>query len=439
MPPNRVQSSHIQTLPPELLGHIFIQSLAIDDAAFSKTSVPFLVSQVCAEWRAVTLSLPNLWSSLKVVLLVNHPCPPLPLLQLWLGRSNSQPLSLSLELDYFPPVTIDFVDAAIRILDIFASKSHHWTDLRLVLPGSYTLLRSIIDCSLPHLDSLDLVMRNADRGEVDDINIFLQNIPLLRRFSWGNRQSWGSFDLEPDEIIFPKIICFSLRHLILDSWLTLAPLFAILLQCQNLVSCDIRHFAGDPFPNLTTFTSLFHPHLESLKIYQHTLDEGLGALLDILLCPHMRSLSITCGQPTETIVWPQAQLTSFLSSCSMETLCLEFTGITEEELIRCLQVSTASLISLDVCDVWGTACVQDKLLTLLIRQTNPHDVLCPHLNSISLYGVVKSTDGLLTKMLQSRQHYLEHVDLCFAQENPMNSVDQTYINQTKSLLLIGSD
>ena len=103
--------SPVSKLPVELLVEIFLYVVAAPPSAegdagepttlsaphtpsYRSCASPFSTSHVCRSWRAISLALPRLWSSLRVV------CPRtprvVPLLSLWVHRARSCPLDLSL-------------------------------------------------------------------------------------------------------------------------------------------------------------------------------------------------------------------------------------------------------------------------------------------------------------------------------------------------------
>ncbi|RDB24794.1 DSC E3 ubiquitin ligase complex subunit 3 [Hypsizygus marmoreus] len=381
MSPRPLQSPQIQGLPPELWGEIFIQSLPNDGCTLcSNTSVSLVFSQVSNSWRAISLSLPRLWSSFKVVLSKCYPTPSLSFIQLWLDRSASRPLSLLLDLDIFPPTSLILITAASAILRLLATKSHLWKELKLVLPGSYMLLQCISDCAAPNLKTLELVLRNWQHDEIGDISHFLRNAPTLQQFVWSNRENWGSWDSPFVNTALPRMNWHNLHHLVLDSWITFQESHDILQLCHNLITCDLRRFgAGEPFTDPALLPVLYLPHLKSLKIYQHKLYEALGYFLELLAAPQLHDLSITCGQ-TDDVVWPQRHFMTFLSqsSCLLKVLCLEYTGINEEEVMQCLQ-AIPTLACLEVYDVEDDICAHNKLLSLLTQNTKSRGVVCPNI------------------------------------------------------------
>ncbi|KAF8893899.1 hypothetical protein BD779DRAFT_1467500 [Infundibulicybe gibba] len=450
--PQPVCLSPVRRIPPELLGEIFKKCLLNDTFVLVSTgSAPLLLSQVCSAWRNVAFSISTLWSSLRVVISRRASTPQLPLLNFWLERSCSQPLSLSLELDEFPPVPAELVAAALPILHFFSTKSSRWQSLRLVLPGSHMLIHSVLGGSAPKLESLSLDLRSWRQSETAEIDLLLRSAPSLHQFSWSNRPSWGSWDIEFEDVIGTLQVSWgNMTRLVLDSWLTLEDSYDVLRQCHSLVDCEFRHFAGGSLtPSLVASQpSLSLPHLESFKLYQHELNHGLGLLFDMLSCPSLQHIYLTCGH-VNGVLWPQSQFAAFFSrsSCLLQTLSLEFTGVNEDGLTQILSMNSASLLCLEVYDARGDICVTDKLLVMLTDgEDSTQPLLCPRLKTIVLHRVMASTDGGFARMLQSRlqptSHYaslhipqfsrIENVDLDFSGDNSKNIIDLAYLRSAQS-------
>ncbi|KAF7302349.1 hypothetical protein HMN09_00868500 [Mycena chlorophos] len=97
---------HIHKLPPELMSLIFLHAtdapVVIGDCPF-KSNRPLLPASVCRRWRAICLSTPALWTSLRVFLRDVDPTAQhqladvLDLFELWLVRAGRMPLDLVVE------------------------------------------------------------------------------------------------------------------------------------------------------------------------------------------------------------------------------------------------------------------------------------------------------------------------------------------------------
>jgi hypothetical protein len=102
---HRALLSGARRLPPELLQHIFLYCLPTDrNAVMSSDEGPILLGRICKLWRDISLSTPQLWTSLHVPtpdpsFLAKHGHEKLlqreRAVNTWLELSGSCPLSIS--------------------------------------------------------------------------------------------------------------------------------------------------------------------------------------------------------------------------------------------------------------------------------------------------------------------------------------------------------
>ncbi|KAG1856681.1 hypothetical protein DFJ58DRAFT_879249, partial [Suillus subalutaceus] len=131
---------YIHRLPVELLQQIFlfiVNSAPDYPSIFSRrfftisanvASSPLVLTRVCHRWRVVAHSTEGVWSRIQVVLPgeVRSFGPFLPhLLQCWLARSGSLPLTLHI-VNRSPIPDWIITAANSRILDILLSESRRW-------------------------------------------------------------------------------------------------------------------------------------------------------------------------------------------------------------------------------------------------------------------------------------------------------------------------
>ncbi|KDR75271.1 hypothetical protein GALMADRAFT_140797 [Galerina marginata CBS 339.88] len=430
----------VDTIPAELLAEIFRASL--DDVPISPHTAPLLVTRVSKKWRQVALSDSFLWACLSISI---TPTDCSSILALWLACSASQPLSITLHIDPFAHLAPKTRDIAHTVFQLLAGASDRWHRLSVVLPGSHQLFASLCSAAThaPNLHSLSLKLGNWSAEEAWDLNALLQRAPAVRALTWSNRCSWGTWDSPFDSGVEHLTVSWAnLTHILLDTWITLKSTLYILRQCTSVVSLDLRHFssghelleADDPSRG-----DIIHlPHLQSLSIYQLKLDNGPAALFDRLLCPALHAFNFTCGF-VERVSWPQAAFHSFLtrSVCTLRSLMLEFTGISEDQLIQCLTHSSASLERLEVYDARGDICVGDAFLDMLRVQTDadaPVNSFCPNLHTLILHRVVSCTDGALASALKLRlapqqsSVRLCNVDILFSKRfHKSNTLDMHYL------------
>ena len=405
----------IYAIPPEVLAEIFTHTLPIDhDTPISSHAAPMLLAQVSRNWRNTAISHSNLWSSFTIELGEPiHPCCIL-LLLLWLKRSSSQQLSITVSMHTFgSPLSSDTSEIVKSILNILSEHSNRWKRLSLALPGSNHLFSDLGASNAPNLQHLSFRLGNWSSEESLDINGFIKSAPAVRELVWSSKSSCTSWDAPHDSgILNLQILWHNLRDVILDTSITLKTALDVLHQCHRIVKFDLRHFSDSPelHEDNREQYSTQHPfhliHLETFTIYQLTLDCGFPALLDRLTCPNLRHFAFACGF-LELVAWPQSSFQSLLarSGSRLHSLCLEFTGISEDQLIHSLEQNSSSLTRLEVYDARGDICVGDTLLDALRVTTTPFGearVLCPRLDTLNLHHVVECTDGALATTLRSR-------------------------------------
>lgn len=412
-------------LPTELLEEIFLVCQRQDaHGKISRYTAPFSISHTCTAWRSIALSLSSLWASLNIKFSLRDSPPHMQLITLWLQRSGAQLLSLYLEVDEYPPVAPDWVRKSSLIVDLFGTVADRWKSINLIIPGSYALLKTVASSGAPHLETLVLTLRDWTLGELEDVNELFRCAPSLKSITWNQTNQWSGWDAPvPDFVELLSPPWHQLTCLVLYPHLTFQTAYHTLSHCPNLIECEFRQFAGGiAFANQMTRPVITLRYLRSFASYQKTIDASFGALLDLLYCPSLLSISVTyrfvAGLPQR---WPQTQFHSFLSraSCALEQLLLEFTGITETDLISLLELCTDSLARLTVSDR-ETICVSAKLITMLtpsspaVSQSTP---ICPRLRELVLDRVIQCPDGMFANMLESRQVHgipLEHVDAQFS-------------------------
>ncbi|KAJ7645814.1 hypothetical protein B0H17DRAFT_1103695 [Mycena rosella] len=122
----------ILTVPAEIMEEIFVFCLPDngDDPLVPDPSVaPLVLLKVCKQWRSIALSTPRLWCSIRVNLRSQQFKRSLPLLECWLARARSRPLSVAVVYATFKESpSPDF------LIQSLTRSSEQWQDIRLELP-----------------------------------------------------------------------------------------------------------------------------------------------------------------------------------------------------------------------------------------------------------------------------------------------------------------
>ncbi|KAF8186233.1 hypothetical protein BJ912DRAFT_1060281 [Pholiota molesta] len=178
--------SPIRRLPPEIWGEIFLfasAGSAIRCGPRSETDqedIPLLLCQICSYWRTVAISVPALWSNIRLDLL-DMPLLLTPgvlsVLGLCLARSKNEPLTLSFE---------GKVVMHSSILETLMAHSERWKDVSLMsdmLFDSHTILGRAKNLRVPNLRRL-CINTACDYGTIPRSRLLaFKDAPSLRELS----------------------------------------------------------------------------------------------------------------------------------------------------------------------------------------------------------------------------------------------------------------
>ncbi|KAJ7122989.1 hypothetical protein C8R44DRAFT_159642 [Mycena epipterygia] len=151
----------VLTLPFEITAKIFIQCI-VETAEPDPSSAPLLLGRICRQWRSVALSSPSLWSCFNKTLEIDksldvHPSrysSLLELLQIYLSRSGTHPLKLTLRYN-----GIRIRPTPDPIHRVLLQHAHRWQDVRLCLPyADLVQLFEQFTGSFPSLQTLSIGM-----------------------------------------------------------------------------------------------------------------------------------------------------------------------------------------------------------------------------------------------------------------------------------------
>ncbi|QRW12437.1 F-box-like protein [Ceratobasidium sp. AG-Ba] len=133
----------IQSLPTEVLAHVFEFGTASPENESGQDDFPFLVSLVCRAWHTLALATPTLWNTLVIA---DSDLPPVQKLKTHLTRSKSAPLNLYL--DFSTRAEPDRVEQVMKLL---VPQLERWRHLVIVVPAfdvMYTAVQMIADAFL---------------------------------------------------------------------------------------------------------------------------------------------------------------------------------------------------------------------------------------------------------------------------------------------------
>lgn len=335
---------------------------------------PWTLSQVCARWRHIALSMPNLWSCIYIDLLgqeTTGDCASM--LDTWVQRSGSSLLSIHFAVEdlHFPLLTPNLLRCLI-------AESHRWKSILLDVEFQTLEILEQARCHLPCLESVQLRLI----GEIS------------------RTRTWAAFHVAP-QLRHLSMITISPSNLLLP-WSQLTSysgpyprdcdVFALV---PNLVECHIISIPPSIEP---------HPTSRLVRLRKLTLHSIYGHLiLDLSDFPSLEEISFWGFQP-EVL----ASLTSLIrrSKCILRKLTIRhaefWADVDVTHLFRVVPALTELVVRLK-----GFHPTPKPILTALT--ITDHSSLVPNLQSLELGFEMHSPDGRydygpLVSMLESRWH-----------------------------------
>lgn len=364
----------IRRLPAELLNYIFSFCLPSPEvSSFNVRNAPLLLTQVCAGWRDSALSSQRLWASFTISKIA--PLRDL-LMEAWLSRCTSSPLSPCLKLDDQPKQARRMWPVLMRVTQY----CDRWRDLILDISASTLSRFGSVRHRLPWLECLAIQLHFGNHSE--SINVF-EFAPRL-----------GAVKLK--SVVHPSLFKLPWHQLtdLETSSHYLDALLAILHQSFNLINLKLS--SSTSAIGFSSHTTATLPHLLSLDIHMPC---STTALFDKIRCPALQTLHLMIT----TASWVSDEFIIFLSSCtSLNSLSITHTNRRGStlDLVPCLQAvpSVTSLrLSIDMEVNW----LMEDMLTQMTCTDPTAGCLLPALTKFEV--VETALDGrLFAKMLQSR-------------------------------------
>ncbi|KAJ7707487.1 hypothetical protein B0H17DRAFT_519884 [Mycena rosella] len=397
---HRALLSPIRRIPPEVLGEIFIHCLPKDTyIAPSVAQCPLLLTQISSNWRSVALATPALWTSIAVNLTIKSCLPNIRLIETWLARSGSRPLSFqiteSIQKDYYEPGMV----TSAAILELYAPHYNRWQHVRLeYLDWRIDTAIASLPCDAPppSLASLHLSRDFWRPIEHSQLSLLL-SAPRLRDCTWISNTDLGTFRAP-----IPQ-----LAKLFLERPLLAEDFMHILSEGVNLAACQFFVLASSG-SNLAppTIPFVLRHNLRSLDL---TADL-FGRLFNQLELPNLTEISVRRFDivPHPAPVWPHPEFMSLLSrsKCALEVISLSDMDITPEQMSDCLRHTSASLEKLILTNDrrMRHTIVDDGVLRLLTWAQPETELgnICPRLCMVKFWDCHSSSDGVLADMVESR-------------------------------------
>lgn len=288
-------------MPNEIISHIF-HLILLDPE--QNPSFSFCISQVCARWRELALTTPNLWTRIAYTYPITdaqHMCA-----DFAIQRSGSQPLSILVDCRD-PEWDWDEENHSFQwsgmqdILNRLIPEAKRWkaldilTDTWLPIYSFLRLTKTIDD--LPHLESLSLARCNAyfaAQGQTFEPVALNEHIPLfggspvpkLRQLCLtGVHIDWTKSSLR-------NLTCLEFKYHAMDVLPTFPQFASILNNCSGLEELTILgwgpQFGADPLSSVTAITI---PSLTKLSFGFVDVEYGTQ-LLSLFQVPSLRELCL---------------------------------------------------------------------------------------------------------------------------------------------------
>ncbi|KAF7375560.1 F-box domain-containing protein [Mycena sanguinolenta] len=251
----------VLSLPVETTAEIFRHCIpAQSNLGKSSTEAPWVLAQICRQWRQIALNTPYLWQSF----LFRDGEASMELLHLWLSRSGGLPLKLNLT--SIDPFGVE------SLIETSLLHCHRWQDVKFRLPnGSFSGL-DLRDVSLPLLQSISL------RGDL------WSRKPIVDTFTIADAPSLRHVDLSTLPSTKLDIPWARMTTLTLLQNIPLRECMPLLKKCRNLVNLTVSTTGpAATHTDLVTLTSL-----ETL-----TCNLGGASVLQNLTLPHLVRLVVT--------------------------------------------------------------------------------------------------------------------------------------------------
>ncbi|KAJ7185196.1 hypothetical protein C8R46DRAFT_1342521 [Mycena filopes] len=330
----------ILSLPTEITTEIFLHSC--DSSPWSPSTGPLLLAQICHEWREIAIHTPALWQSVHFAARSS-----VELLQLWLGRSGDAPLDL---------VMHGWGTQIGPLIAASTSHSHHWQDVKFILPFHLYASIDLGNLPLPILRSIALDVFTSHSNDPPVTGVVARvNAPML--YEAHLRMPTGvKVDLHWSQLTTLTLNAVDLTQCI-----------STLRKCPDLVKLSVS--TSGPAPSHTE--PVFLHALESLEC-----NMTQGSILEHLTLPRLHALAFT------HTVEPQNAL--ILENCIRRSTCPRVFSIP----CHGLELETLTTYLAAVSDS-----VSDLELALppvdLLPALTPMDIL-PHLKILRVRGTQAS-------------------------------------------------
>ncbi|KAH9484857.1 hypothetical protein JR316_0001759 [Psilocybe cubensis] len=321
---------------------------------------PLVLGGVCERWRDITLQTPLLWD--RVVVLPPRDSTELGLVKLWLDRSETVPLSLTVQHKHPSPTPCPPFEDLITLLRLHSSR---WTTLKLIAPAS------VIHALLHNLENVpDVIRLRMDIPSNDRMESISMRKLLRPRTFHAKKTSIQQTFLAWDNLTRLDVAAIKMDELV------------HIIRCgKHLTECTAMYIAkhGRSFP----LPSAPFVH-KSLKYVKTTSSSNLSDFLRYLTLPSLRKLHYD-------FLWENAwtsvpALNAFLdrSSASPETFSFTFSLEPQHhQQVDWVTLRDLPRITHMVLDIEHNTRF-DMTTALFSRLSDTADVYLPHLRALKI-------------------------------------------------------
>ena len=381
-------------LPPELWVEVFTRcakgaACSIVPSAydsFDAKAGPLLLTHVCSWWRAIAISTPALWTTIRLVLDMPQAAHLSDLVDMWIARSGTLPLKVAVleaENDGFRSAVNWEGHTALRIL---VGQSNRWADASFDIPP-YPLTWQAFKSMRNNLSqlrslSLDTTQRSMPNNLAIDVFEFAHQLSSLALKTYNPN-------------ILSKIPLLNLTsfHIHWCGGVSFHPLFSAMRSMPGLQKCvilcnllfKINATLPDIAPlNLTSLTII----LRQSEFLAGAFD--VGKMLGALSLPSLSTLVLRLENlPNSKGPWDQETFIGFIRrSPALSRLALNYSSISNPQLEEILQqASTIQHLSIHTPDI-----LTQIVRTPLLPNLRSIDVTCDAQNAFpqSLIHLVTS-------------------------------------------------
>lgn len=359
-------------LPLEVMQTIFAFSL--DTRLLHPSRAPLLLTQICAEWRSVTLATPSLWSTLRVPVTDNVSV--IPALRGWLDSSKTLPIDFEVDFSSHP-ILLYTQNSYSKVLCTHASR---WrkaiiklryeqsmsTFARLLSPGTLSMLQEIQ--LRPGWDEFSTDFGESDRHPNWSLIALYNSCPALHTVSWEERGAVEALS---------QLSSHSIRCLRIDIYLenvrrpfNVSTLERCFSQCPNLSSLEVYlpYVDEDSITyDRDAGTPLVIPHLRELSLTTANFSV-LASLLARIQIPRLEELYIYVVSDADSADFA-THLHDFLASCSTSLRKIE---LVSDQVLRHPHTTPAlsglpNLTSLFLHDIYYPGVLTNLFKALALR------------------------------------------------------------------------